>query len=362
MLSNLIRSLFARKPRPVPPEPPAVAAIVAAKDLLNNNAFQQSIDALAPVLRENPDHAEALFMRGTAQLELQRQSEALADLGRAVALSPREPRYLYNLALTHWTLGNAERTVQLCNEAVRIASFTPAHILLANIELNGENYFEVLARMHSHLRPRTYIEIGVFRGASLRLAGADTRALGVDPQPILDKPAGTNQFVFAKTSDDFFANHDVVHELGGRPVDMAFIDGMHKFEFALRDFINIERLARPDGVVLVHDCFPLDAQTASRDRSTLFWSGDIWRLILLLRKHRPDLAVHTIATPPTGLGMIFNLDPSSRVLADNLDAIVAEYLATDYSVLDGRKRELLNACPNDWASVSALLDGRTATG
>ena len=135
---------------------------------------------------------------------------------------------------------------------------------------------------------------------------------------------------------------------------------MHRFEYALCDFINIERLSRPDSVILIHDCFPLDAQTAKRDRCTTFWSGDIWRLILLLRKYRPDLAVHTISTPPTGLGMIFNLDPASRILSDKLDAIVAEYLAVDYSVLDGRKRELLNAGPNDWDSITALLDSRPA--
>ena len=359
MLSNLIRSLFAPK-APAPTESPANADVSAAKVLLDENSFQLAIDTLGPLLRERPDHAEALFIRGTAHLELQRHEEAMTDLGRAVALSPSEPRYLYNLAITHWALGDSEQTISLCKQAVRTSDFGPAHLLLANIDLHGEDYFNVLARMHSYLRPRTYIEIGVFRGASLQLAGPDTLALGIDPEPLLKQPAGPKQFVFSKTSDDFFANHDVIGKLGGQKVDFAFIDGMHRFEYALRDFINIERLCRSDSVILIHDCFPLDAQTAKRDRCTAFWSGDIWRLILLLRKYRPDLAVHTISTPPTGLGMILNLDPASRILADKLDAIVAEYLAMDFSVLDGRKRELLNACPNHWDSISALLDSRPA--
>jgi hypothetical protein len=358
MLSNLFRDIFVRKRELRAAASPQDAVMLAARDLLAHNRFQEVIDTLAPLLQRGSQHAEALFMRGTAALELQRVPEAMADLERAVALSPREPRYLFNLALAHWITGDTERTIQLCNEAVRIAGFHAAHVMLANIELHGEDYFHVLARLHAHLKPRTYLEVGVFRGASLRIVPKETLAIGVDPEPILDEPPGPNQFVIAKTSDDYFASHDVIAELGGRRLGLAFIDGMHKFEYALRDFINIERLARPDTVVLVHDCYPLDARTAERERATAFWSGDIWRLILLLRKYRPDLGVHTISTPPTGLGMILNLDPSSRVLADKLEDIVAEYLATDYGVLEGRKRELLNAIPNDWSRISALLDSR----
>jgi hypothetical protein len=33
--------------------------------------------------------------------------------------------------------------------------------------------------------------------------------------------------------------------LGGLPVELGFIDGMHLFEFALRDFMNLERLCTP---------------------------------------------------------------------------------------------------------------------
>ena len=47
------------------------------------------------------------------------------------------------------------------------------------------------------------------------------------------------------TSDDFFASHDLAQVLGGRPVDLAYIDGMHQFEFALRDFMNLERYVGP---------------------------------------------------------------------------------------------------------------------
>lgn len=360
MLSNLFRNIFRARRTPAPtPAPAADPGLLKAQDLLRRSLFAEALEAIVPVLARQPDLPEALFIRGTACLELQRHDEAKLALERAVSLMPEEPRYLFNLALAHWIDGNAERTVALCNEAVRIAGFHAAHVLLANIEMAGEDYFSVLSRVHQYLKPRTYLEVGVFRGASLKIVPESTAAIGIDPEPQLASPPGPNQKVFAETSDGFFAKHDVAAEFGGLPIDMAFIDGMHQFEFALRDFINIERRAHRGSVVLIHDCYPLDAQTAARERATAFWSGDIWRLILILRKYRPDLAVHTISTPPTGLGLVYNLDPASTVLQDNLDAIVSEYLSTDYRVLDGGKRDMLNACPNDWATIAAMLDTRS---
>jgi hypothetical protein len=162
--------------------------------------------------------------------------------------------------------------------------------------------------------------------------------------------------VFIKTSDAFFAEHDVIRELGGRPIDLAFLDGMHRFAFALRDFINIERYCTPRSTCLLHDCYPLDAQTAAVERTTTFWSGDVWKLILCLKTYRPDLAIHTVATAPTGLAVIRGLDPGSTILRDQLDRICQECAALPYAVLHDDKRRMLNLVANDWPTVQALLD------
>jgi hypothetical protein len=268
----------------------------------------------------------------------------------------RKAAFCYQRARVHRFLGRTDRAIELCRAATALADYNKAHALLAAIELPGPDYFSLLARIHAYLRPGTYVEIGVARGESLRLAHADTDCIGIDPAPRPKTPPGPRQRIFAEKSDDFFASRDVIAELGGRRIELAFIDGMHRFEFALRDFINIERNCEPSAIVLIHDCYPLDAATATRERNTSFWSGDIWRLILALKKYRPDLKVHTIGTAPTGLGVITNLDPSSRVLSGARDRIITEYLATDYSMLKGRKSELLGLYPNHWPAVRALID------
>ena len=85
-----------------------------------------------------------------------------------------------------------------------------------------------------------------------------------DPEPRLARPPAANHKIFAQTSDAFFASHDLGSELGGVPVDLAFIDGMHHFEYALRDFTNLERFCTRVSVILIHDCYPFDRETAER--------------------------------------------------------------------------------------------------
>ena len=69
----------------------------------------------------------------------------------------------------------------------------------------GADYCTWLQRFHEVLQPKTYLEIGVSRGASLSLAGPPTRAIGVDPEPMISFPFKTETHVFCETSDAFFA-------------------------------------------------------------------------------------------------------------------------------------------------------------
>lgn len=230
-----------------------------------------------------------------------------------------------------------------------------AHGLLSVLSLGGLPYRALLERAHVALTPRTYLEIGVAQGDTLALVRSPTVAIGVDPSPRIVRALPSQARIYAETSDAFFAAHDLVREFGGLPLDLAFIDGMHLFEFALRDFINIERRVTRASCVLIHDCYPLDAYTAARDRSTIFWTGDVWKVIVCLKKYRPDLQLHVLATPPSGLAVVRGLDPQSEVLASRYEEICKEYVPMPYEALGPDKPDALNLVPGDWETAWRVL-------
>jgi hypothetical protein len=216
-------------------------------------------------------------------------------------------------------------------------------------------YYELLARIQRELTPRTYVEVGVRNGESLRLCAPETLKVGIDPAADIRYPLEPRTTaIFNATSDAFFAAHDVCAILGGRPVELAFIDGMHLFEFALRDFINIERACARDSVILIHDCVPIDAVTSARERTTSVWTGDVWKLVLVLKRLRPDLHIRTSDAGPSGLAIVSNLDPHSTVLPDQLDEIVEDYVGLGYDAIAADKRAALNVVTDAWAEIRQL--------
>lgn len=229
------------------------------------------------------------------------------------------------------------------------------HAARASASLHSRDYYPVLGRLHAALRPETYLEIGVSKGESLALAAGCAAAVGIDPEPRLKAPLAANARVFEMTSDEFFSTHDVRAELGSRDLDMAFIDGLHLFEHAVRDFANVERSSTARTVVILHDCLPIDEVTSSRDRTTLLWTGDVWKAALVLMRYRPDLRLTVIDVPPSGLVVVEGLDPSSRVLDDHAGEIAAEYTGLVYGYWDEHRGEVL-ALVEDLESVLARLD------
>lgn len=186
----------------------------------------------------------------------------------------------------------------------------------------GERYLCTLARVHETLRPELYLEIGVRQGDSLRLA--QRSAIGIDPDMRLAGQAPAAR-LYHETSDEFFARH--AGEALGQPIDLAFIDGLHLFEYALRDFMNLERRMSPAGLIVVDDIFPNHPAQGSRFRRTRVWCGDVWRLLLCLAEHRPDLCLLPLDCSPTGLLVIAGLDPANRVLWQDYNPIVRQHLS-----------------------------------
>jgi SAM-dependent methyltransferase len=186
-------------------------------------------------------------------------------------------------------------------------------------------YTDVLALAHKILSPAFYLEVGVGAGRSLRLANC--KAVGVDPAPTGDLALPPNASLVRMASDDFF-EHGAA-ELSGIPLELAFIDGMHHFEFALRDFMNIERRVAPGALIVVDDIFPVHPAQAQRRRTTLHWMGDVWRLYQCLKAHRPDLFMLPVDASEAGLLLVAGLDRNNRILWNRYSGLFLEHPITD---------------------------------
>ena len=240
------------------------------------------------------------------------------------------------------------RTYRRWTHLDTLAAMTPAE------PFTGD-YLALLERIHDHLLPRTYVEIGIFHGKSFSLTLPGTLGVGIDPAPSIRHPIDPSAKVFKLASDDFFAQYDLDSVLQGQPVDLAFIDGMHLFEFTLRDFLHLERYCAEESTILVHDVDPLSERMAARGQTSGPWSGDVWKLVPCLKEYRPDLRIATLAVPPAGLGIIRGLDPNSTTLADCYDEICARSRELDYSVLRENRETILNRVESDWRVVETLL-------
>jgi len=202
-----------------------------------------------------------------------------------------------------------------------------------------------LARLHEELRPDGYLEIGVQYGRSFNLVRPHTKvAIGVDPRPMIDSPN-----IEKLTSDEYFANHEPTQW-----VDLAFIDGMHLVEFALRDFIGVEACCKPGAVVVFDDVLPYSWDIAGRTPLIGDWTGDVWKVHQILREWRPDLTLTLVDVEPTGVLVIQGLDSTNTTLSENYGKLFntwARETPKDESVIS--RSDAMS--PND--ALTAILGG-----
>jgi predicted O-methyltransferase YrrM len=136
------------------------------------------------------------------------------------------------------------------------------HFAAARARFPGPVYLEWLQFFHRFVEPRNYLEIGVETGASLAFAQPLALAVGIDPLLEIKHELKARHKLYSQTSDEFFTTQDVAAVFEGEAIALAFIDGMHTFDQALKDFIHVERHAARESIVLFHDVFPLNLDSS----------------------------------------------------------------------------------------------------
>ena len=199
---------------------------------------------------------------------------------------------------------------------------------------NGMRYVKFLSQLHQQNLFDWYMEVGCRTGRTF--APVRGKTVAVDPFFRLDsnvvgvKP---QLHVFQTTSDDFFETGFLAKNK--IKLSFSFLDGMHLFEFLLRDIINTEANSDQNGAMALHDCCPFTHEMTTRNLDNLpqdAWTGDVWKIIPILQKYRPDLKMTVLDCKPTGLVVLSGLSPKNSFLKKNYDKIVEEF--TDLTLKD----------------------------
>jgi hypothetical protein len=211
----------------------------------------------------------------------------------------------------------------------------------------------VIKSLIKNKKLKNYLEIGVFNG-HVFFRVPSTSKVAVDPEFRFDawrklgkafvNPTNVFNQYFETTSDDFFAS--VAPGLYAKQkVQLALVDGMHQYEFALRDVENTLKVATDDVVIILHDCNPPTKQAASTfeewksNKYAYQWNGDVWKAIVHLRSLRNDLTSFVLDTD-FGLGVVVR-KANQRPLNLSADKI----RALTYEDLNKNRKEWLNLQP-----------------
>jgi hypothetical protein len=187
---------------------------------------------------------------------------------------------------------------------------------------------DFIAQVHEHLRPRSYLEIGVHHGRSLALSSAPS--IGVDPAyRIADElTLGPNVILCRTSSAEFFATETPLAAFANPVADLAFISRGHRYEAVLPDFIAVEKHTGPGSMVIIDDVLPRTVAEAGRERPAEgAWAGDTWKIVPSLRAVRPDLILLLVRSTPTGVLLVLGADLTDADLAAAQEHLLTRHRA-----------------------------------
>ena len=223
------------------------------------------------------------------------------------------------------------------------------------------NRITAIQKIINRINAQTYLEIGTSHGECFLKIIAPNK-IAVDPVTNINwlkrifygarNISNLGSRYIQLTSDQFFIKEK--HFLEKHGLDVVFIDGLHTYEQSLKDVQNVLKYLNPRGVVVMHDCNPVDEYSAmpgysldevrshNLDNWVGEWCGDVWKTIANLRSTRSDLNIFVLDCD-FGLGIITQGEPKN-----NLDFSDSKLKKLMYSDLEQDREYILNIMPSDY--------------
>ncbi|MCK9459601.1 MAG: class I SAM-dependent methyltransferase [Proteobacteria bacterium] len=164
---------------------------------------------------------------------------------------------------------------------------------------------------------QTYLEIGTASGWNFNAIVINYKE-GVDPTPTSECNPTHNM-----TSDEFFAQND-------KKFDIIFIDGLHVAEQVDKDVENSLYVLNPGGIIILHDCNPLEEFWQTPTQQHTIWTGTVWKSLVKLRT-RTNLLVGVI-----------NIDFGCGFVKQGKQKPVELHTDLTYALLETNRQEWLN--------------------
>lgn len=183
---------------------------------------------------------------------------------------------------------------------------------------------ELLQYLINNFGYENYLEIGVHKGKTF-LAIVCRKKIAVDPafrihpsflfKAIIRDRTNLRNRYYQMSSEKFFSKKLPGFNVKDHP-DLVLIDGLHTFRASLKDVLNALNYLRPNGSIILHDCFPPNKAAATPAKSlteatsmnvdgwTGTWCGDVWKTIIYLKEAFPDDLDVRVLNTDMGLGVV----------------------------------------------------------
>jgi hypothetical protein len=218
-----------------------------------------------------------------------------------------------------------------------------------------------LQRIGGIANVKSYLEIGVETGATFNSLTFEEKT-AVDPSFRFNTSnfAKDGVLFYEESSDIFFSRLEPKVKF-----DLAFIDGLHTFDQAYRDFCHCLNHAKRKSIIVLNDTIPCDRFSAMRDatacveersRATseerspdlLAWHGDTYKALLLIKLFHPYLDYATIVGDGNPQTIVWNSRILSRKLLNKYLPPYSSSLDTDTLI---NSVTCLGNCGYDWFCV-----------